>query len=59
MNDLENIPISFSTVVDNNQISMFLYGNDKFDNTKNQKLLISTIRFVKDPQRFDYQLYIW
>ena len=59
MNDLENIPISFSTVVDNNQISMSLYGNDKFDNTKNQKLLISTIRFVKDPQRFDYPLYIW
>ena len=34
-----------------------LYNNDMFDDTKNQKLLISTVRFIKDPQRFDGQLF--
>ena len=33
-----------------------LYNNDMFDDTKNQKLLISTVTFIKDPQRFDGQL---
>ena len=46
MNDLENIPISFSTVRDNNLISLFLHGNNNFDDTKNRKILMSTIRFI-------------
>ena len=37
MNDLENIPISFSTVSDDNLIGLLSYGNDKFDDTKNKK----------------------
>ena len=32
MNDLENIPNSFSTVSDSYLISLLLYGNDKFNN---------------------------
>ena len=35
MNDLENIPISFSTVSDKKAISLLLYGDDKFEDTKN------------------------
>ena len=53
MNDLENIPISFSKVSDNNLISLFLHGDDKFDDTKNRKILIPTIRIIKDSQKFD------
>ena len=52
MNDLENIPISFSKVSDNNLISLLLHGDDKFD-TKNRKILIPTIRIIKDSQKFD------
>ena len=47
MNDLENIPISFSTASDNNLISLLLYGNERFNDTKNEKMLMSTIRFIK------------
>ena len=47
MNDLENVPISFSTVSDNNLISLLLYGNERFNDTKNKKMLMSTIRFIK------------
>ena len=35
MNDLENIPMSISTVSDNNLIILLLYNDDKFDDTKN------------------------
>ena len=31
MNDLENILIFFSTVSYNHLVSLFLYGDDKFD----------------------------
>ena len=48
MNDLENIPIFFPMVSGNNLNSLLLYGNDKFDDTKNWKILMSTIRFIKD-----------
>ena len=37
MNDLKNIPICFSTVSDNNLISLVLYGDDKLHDTKNRK----------------------
>ena len=57
MNDLEIILIPFSTVCDNNLISLLLYGDDTFDETKNRKILMSTIRFIKDSQRFDEQLF--
>ena len=56
MSDLENIPICFSTLSGNNLISLLLYGVDKFDDTKDGKILISTIRFIKDSQRFNEKL---
>ena len=57
MNDLGNIPISFSTVSDTNPVSLLLYGDDKFDNAKNRKTLMSTIRFINDSRRFNEQLF--
>ena len=57
MNDLEKIPTSFSPVSDNNLISLLLYGDDKFDGTKNRKILMSAIRFVKDSESFKQQLF--
>lgn len=58
MNDMENISISFSMVSDNNVISLLLCGDGKFDDKKNRKiLLMSTIRFIKDSQRLDEQLF--
>ena len=54
MNDLENISISFSTISDNNLISVLLYGDDKLDGTKNQKLLMSAMRFIKDGRESFY-----
>ena len=44
-------------VCDNNRISSFLYGNEEFDDTKNRKVLMSTIRFIKDSQRFEDKLF--
>ena len=36
MNDLRNIPFSFSTVSDNSLISLLLHGDDKLHDTKNR-----------------------
>ena len=55
MNDLENILLAFSKVSDNNQISLFLYGDDKFNDTRIKEIVMSNIRFIKDSQRFDEQ----
>ena len=55
MNDLENILLAFSKVSDNNQISFFLYGDDKFNDTRIKKIVMSNIRFIKDSQTFDEQ----
>ena len=57
MNNLENITICFSAVSDNNPISFLLYGGDKFDNTKNRRILISAIRFIKDSLRSGEQFW--
>lgn len=57
MNDLENIPISFSMISDSNVISLLLYDGDKFDDTNSQKIVMSTIRFIKNSQKFDEQLF--
>ena len=47
MNHLENIPFSFSAVSDNNPISLLLSDNDKFTVTKNRKILMSNVIFIK------------
>ena len=59
MNDLENILISFSTVSDNNVISLLVYDrfDDRFDDTKNRKILMSTITSLKDSEIIYEQLF--
>lgn len=44
-------------VVGDNLISLLLYGKDKFDNTKNRKILTSMIGFTRDSPRFEEQLW--
>ena len=57
MYGLENIRIFFFTASDNSLISLDLYGIDKFDEIKYRKILMSTIRFIKDSQGFDNQFF--
>ena len=58
MNDLGNIPISFSRISNNNLISLLLYGDDNFDDAKNRKILMQTVRFIINSHRFDGQI-LW
>ena len=44
-------------VSDKNLTSLLVYGVGKFDDTKNRKILMQTIKFIKDSQRFDKQLF--
>ena len=34
--------------LDDNVISLLLYGNDKFNDTKNKIILVSNIRFIEN-----------
>ena len=53
MNELNEIDSSFSILNENKFIDIILYGNDKFDDKKNDNFLTCTIKFIKGSQRFD------
>ena len=53
MNELNETGSSFSTLNDNKFIDLILYGVDKFEDKKNHNILMSTMKFIKDSQRFD------
>ena len=56
MNELNEIDSSFPTLNENKFIDLILYGSDKFDDKKNRNILMSTIKFIKDSQKFDENL---
>ena len=56
MNDLNEIDSYFFILNENKPISFILYGSDKFGDKKNRNNLMSTIKFIKDPQWFDEKL---
>ena len=54
MNELNEIDSSFSTLNENNfNMRIVLHGSDKFDDKKNNNILMCTIKFIKGSQRFD------
>ena len=55
MNDLRKHSHFISTVSDSSLSSLLWHGNDKFNDTDNRKLLMTTMRFIKDSKRFDEQ----
>ena len=56
MNDLNEIDSYFSILNENKSISFILYGSDKFGDKKNRNNLMSTIKFIKNSQKFDEKL---
>ena len=56
INELNEIDSSFCTLNENKFIDLTLYGSDKLDDKKNRNILMSTIKFIKDSQRFDENL---
>ena len=53
MNDLNEIDC-FSTLNENKSIDLVLHDSDKFKGKKkNNDILISTIKFIKECKRFD------
>ena len=54
MNDLNEIDCCFSTLNENKSIDLVLHDSDKFKGKKrNNDILISTIKFIKECKRFD------
>ena len=58
MNGLMNVDRSLQSLSqDDKLIIVLLYGSDVFDNETNGKILICTLRFIKDCHRFDNSLF--
>ena len=53
---LNEIDSCFSALNENKFIDSVLYGSDKFDDKKNNNILMSTIKFIKDSERFEENL---
>ena len=53
MNDLMNIDKSLLSLSQDKPINVLLYGNDALDNKTNHKILICTVKVIKDSHRFD------
>ena len=56
INDLNEVDSSFCTLNENKFIDLILYGSDKFDAKKSHNILMSTIKFISNSQRFDENL---
>ena len=56
MNELNETDSSFSTLNENKLIDLIVSSKDKFDDKKNHNILMSTMKFIKDSQRFDENL---
>ena len=56
MNKLNEVDSSFSTLNGNKFTDLILYGSDTFDGKKNHNILMSTIKFINDFQRFNENL---
>ena len=56
MNELNEVDSSFFTLNGNKFIDLILYGSDTFDGKKNHNILMSTIKFINDSERFDENL---
>ena len=52
MNDLRNIGDLLPVLNDNNIKKLILYGNDLFDDSKNQSMLMCNVKFIKTLQTF-------
>ena len=52
MRESNEIYSSFSTLNEKKFIDLILYGSDKFDDKKNDNILISILKFIHDSQRF-------
>ena len=53
---LNEIDSGFSTLNENKFIDLVLYDSDKFDDKKNNNILMSTMKFIKDSERFEENL---
>ena len=56
MTDLKNINDAIMSLNESNLLHVILYGNKNFDNNMDIGILTTTIKFIKDSERFDQPL---
>ena len=56
MNELNNIDNSITSRQPNELLRMILYGDCKFKDNVNKRILITSIQFIKNSNRFNQSL---
>ena len=56
MNELNDIDHSFSSRQPNELLRIILYGDCKFKDNVNKRILVATIQFIKNSNRFNQSL---
>ena len=56
MNELNNIDNSITSRQPNELLRMILYGGCKFKDNVNKRILITSIQFIKNSNRFNQSL---
>ena len=57
LNDLNNINTAIAFLNSNHLLRVILYGDESFNKETNCKMLTASIKFIKDPQRFEKSLF--
>ena len=57
MNKVNQIDENFSYLSDDNNVSLLLYGDSRFDNNKNSFILSASITYILETERFSTSLF--
>ena len=57
MNDLNNINTAIASLNTNDLLRVILYGDESFNKETNCKILTTSIKFIKETQRFEKSLF--
>ena len=52
MNSVKSVIINFESMADNRKRDILLYGDSRFDESKNEFILQATINYFKNSERF-------
>ena len=57
MTDLKNINHAIMSLNESDLLYIMLYGSKNFDNIMNTSIIIATVKFIKNTERFDQPLF--
>jgi len=57
MNSVKSVSDDFESLSDNNKKDVLLYGDSRLDENKNRTIIIATLTYIKNTERFSGSLF--